>query len=122
MADVEQIAKTTLEEIERLLNTKTVVGEPISVEGATLIPLVSFGFAFGAGGGSGKAADKGEGGGSGTGGGGGIKPVAIIVITKDGVKVEPIKRGTGRVLERIVDTIAKARAKKSEEQSESPGD
>ena len=48
MADVEQIAKTTLEEIERLLNTKTVVGEQISVEGATLIPLVSFGFGFGA--------------------------------------------------------------------------
>ncbi len=122
MADVEQIAKTTLEEIERLLNTKTVVGEPISVEGATLIPLVSFGFAFGACGGSGKAPDKGEGGGSGTGGGGGIKPVAIVVITKDEVKVEPIKRGTGRVLERIVDTVAKAREKKSKEQSESPGD
>ncbi len=120
MADVEQIAKTTLEEIERLLSTKTVVGEPISVEGATLIPLVSFGFAFGACGGSGKAPDKGEG--SGTGGGGGIKPVAIVVITKDGVKVEPIKRGTGRVLERIVDTIAKAREKKSEEQSKSPED
>ena len=120
MADVEQIAKTTLEEIERLLSTKTVVGEPISVEGATLIPLVSFG--FGAGGGRGKTPDKGEGGGSGTWGGGGIKPVAIVVITKDGVKVEPIKRGTGRVLERIVDTIAKAREKKSEEQSDSPGD
>ena len=66
MADVEQIAKTTLEEIERLLNTKTVVGEPISAEGATLIPLVSFGFAFVACGG--RAPDKGEGGGSGTGG------------------------------------------------------
>ena len=121
MADVEQIAKTTLEEIERLLNTKTVVGEPIAVEGATLIPLVSFGFAFGACG-SGKAPDKGEGGGSGTGGGGGIKPVAIVVINEDGVKVEPVKRGSGRVLERIVDTIAKAREKKSEEQSKSPED
>ena len=122
MADVEQIAKTTLEEIERLLNTKTVVGEPIAVEGATLIPLVSFGFGFGAGGGSGKADEKGEGDGSCTGGGGGIKPVAIIVVTKDGVKVEPVKRGSGRVLERIVETVAKAREKKNEERSESPGD
>ena len=122
MADVEQIAKTTLEEIERLLNTKTVVGEPIAVEGATLIPLVSFGFGFGAGGGSGKADEKGEGDGSCTAGGGGIKPVAIVVINEDGVKVEPVKRGSGRVLERIVDTIAKAREKKTEERSESPGD
>ena len=57
-----------------------------------------------------------------TGGGGGIKPVAIVVINEDGVKVEPGKRGSGRVLERIVDTIAKAREKKSEEQSKSPED
>ncbi len=116
MANVEQIAKTTLEEIERLLNSKTVVGEPITVEGVTLIPLVSFG--FGAGGGTGKAADKGEGDGSGTGGGGGIKPVAIVIVTKDSVKVEPIKLGTTRVLERIVDTIGKAREKKNKESSD----
>ncbi len=118
MANVEQIAKTTLEEIERLLNSKTVVGEPITVEGVTLIPLVSFGFGFGAGGGTGKAADKGEGDGSGTGGGGGIKPVAIVIVTKDSVKVEPIKLGTTRVLERIVDTIGKAREKKNKESSD----
>ena len=118
MANVEQIAKTTLEEIERLLNSKTVVGEPITVEGVTLIPLVSFGFGFGAGGGGGKAPDKGEGDGSGTGGGGGIKPVAVVIVTKDGVKVEPIKLGATRVLERIVDTIGKSRDKKNKESSD----
>jgi len=55
MADVEQLVKMTLGEIERLLSTKAVVGEPIVVEGNTIIPLVSIGFGFGGGGGTGGA-------------------------------------------------------------------
>ena len=38
MEHVENLLKTTLGEIERLLNTRTVVGEPIKVEGTTIIP------------------------------------------------------------------------------------
>lgn len=48
MEVVENLVKTTLGEIEKLLSTKTVVGEPITVSGTTLIPLVSLGFGFGA--------------------------------------------------------------------------
>ena len=121
MEDVERLVKTSLGEIEKLLSTKTVVGEPIVVEENTIIPLISIGFGFGAGGGSGKGerAAKGEGTGGGTGGGGGIKPVAIIVVNKDGVKVEAIKGGTASVLEKVGDVIGKAvesrRGKKDEE-------
>ena len=50
MQGVEQLFKKTVDEIEKMLNTKTVVGEPITVNGNTLIPLVSIGFGFGAGG------------------------------------------------------------------------
>jgi len=35
MEDVEKLVKTTLGEIEKVLNTKTVIGEPITVEGTT---------------------------------------------------------------------------------------
>ena len=63
MGIVESLTKTTIEEIEKVLTTRTVVGEPITIEGITLIPLIAAGFAFGAGGGSGKgeAKQKGEG-------------------------------------------------------------
>ncbi|MEN8727667.1 MAG: spore germination protein GerW family protein, partial [Sulfurovum sp.] len=76
MEHVKDVLKTSLEELERVLDTKTVVGEPIVIEGNTLIPLISIGFGFGAGGGTGKS-EKGddEGVGAGTGGGGGIRPV-----------------------------------------------
>ena len=120
MEDVEKLVKTSLGEIEKLLSTKSVVGDPVTIEGSTIIPLISIGFGFGAGGGSGKGekAAKGEGTGGGTGGGGGIKPIAIIVINKDGVKVESIKGGTASVLEKVGDVIGKAVEKRGEKKEE----
>jgi uncharacterized spore protein YtfJ len=58
MEQVESFTKTTVAEIERLLKARTVVGEPMTIEGATLIPLISVGFFFGAAAGSGKAEVK----------------------------------------------------------------
>ena len=113
MEDVEKLLKTAMGEIERMLNTKTVVGEPITIEGNTLIPLVSVGFGFGAGGGTGtmKSGEKGEGTGGGTGGGGGVKPIALIIINKDGVRLEPIKGEATSVLEKVAETISKTAGK-----------
>jgi uncharacterized spore protein YtfJ len=118
MPDVEQIAKSMLGEIERLLDTKKVVGEPIVAGDSTLIPLVSLGFGLGVGSGQGKDAGKREGGGGASGAGGGIKPVAVIVITKEGVRVEPIKRRASPVLEKLVEAIGKATQKRGSETSE----
>lgn len=115
MEEVEKLFDKAVNEIERMLNTKTVVGEPITVEGNTLIPLVNVGFGFGVGGGEGTDPQKGSGHGGGTGGGGGVKAVALIIINADGVRVEPIKTGTASVLEKLAETIGKsASGKKSE--------
>lgn len=114
MKDVEKVFETAIKEIERLLNTKTVVGDPITVEGNTLIPLVCVGFGFGVGGGEGTDPKKGSGSGGGTGGGGGVKPVALIIINKDGVRVETIKGGAASLLEKVAETVGKAAAGKSQ--------
>ncbi|MDH5360888.1 MAG: spore germination protein GerW family protein [Gammaproteobacteria bacterium] len=109
MEQIEKLLKTAMSEIEQMLSTKTVVGEPIVIEGNTLIPLISVGFGFGAGGGSGKAPGKqGEGTGGGTGGGGGVKPVAMIIVNKDGVRLESIKGGAGSVLEKVVEVVGQS--------------
>jgi len=109
MEDVEKLLKTAMGEIERVLNTKTVVGEPITIEGNTLIPLVSVGFGFGAGGGISKmkAGKAEEGTGGGTGGGGGVKPIALIIINKDGVRLEPLKGAASSVVEKVAEAISK---------------
>ena len=113
MEDIEKLFDKAVGEIERMLNTKTVVGEPITIEGNTLIPLVNVGFGFGVGGGQGTEQKKGSGHGGGTGGGGGIKPVALVIINKEGVRVEPIKSGTASVLEKVAETIGKAASAKA---------
>ena len=113
MDDVEKMVKTTLGEIEKVLDAKTVVGEPIIIEGTTLIPLMSVGFGFAAGSGSGKVEPKqsGEAGGGGTGGGAGLRPIAIIIIDKDGVRIEPIKGGMATAIEKLSETIPDIAAK-----------
>ena len=109
MAEVESITKTTLEEIEKVLSTKTVVGEPMTIEGNTLIPLISIGFGFGAGAGTGMGRkQKGEGTGAGTGGGAGVKPVAVIIINKEGVKIEPIMGSMATAIERVGEAVPNA--------------
>jgi len=120
MDDVEKLVKTTLGEIEKVLDSKTVVGEPIVIEGTTLIPLMSVGFGFAAGGGSGKGETKEatEGGGSGSGGGAGVRPIAIIVIDKDGVRIEPIKGGMATAIEKLSETIPDIAAKLTEKWGE----
>jgi uncharacterized spore protein YtfJ len=105
--EVENVIKTTIGEIEKILSTKTVVGEPIIIDGKTIIPLISVGFAFGAGSGSGKASTKGqqEGTGGGAGGGAGIRPVAIIISDQDGVRIESIRGGLASAMEKLGETI-----------------
>ncbi|MBA7663830.1 hypothetical protein ES703_71878 [subsurface metagenome] len=98
---------TRYAEIERLLKARTVVGEPMTIEGATLIPLISVGFFFGAAAGSGKAEvkQKGEGTGGGTGAAGGVRPVAVVIIDKEGVRIEPIKGAVATAVEKIGEAI-----------------
>ena len=120
MEDVETLVKAAMSEIERLLSTKTVVGEAIQLEGHTIIPLMSVGFGFGAGGGTGKmkAGESGEGTGGATGGGGGIKPIALIIANKDGVRVEPIKGAASSVLEKAIEVIGKTARKGGAERTD----
>jgi len=120
MDDVEKLVKTTLGEIEKVLDSKTVVGEPIIIEGTTLIPLMSVGFGFAAGGGAGKgeAKETPEGGSSGSGGGAGVRPIAIIVIDKDGVRIEPIKGGMATAIEKLSETIPDIAARITEKWGE----
>lgn len=114
MENIENLFDKAVGEIERMLNTKTVVGEPITVENNTLIPLVNVGFGFGVGGGEGTEPKKGSGHGGGTGGGGGVKPVALVIVNEDGVRVEPIKSGTASVLEKVAESIGSVASAKTD--------
>lgn len=80
---IEGIMGVSMEKIREMVDVNTIVGEPISSEGATIIPVskVSFGFASGGSDLPVQAAERFAGG---SGAGITVKPVAFIVIKADG--------------------------------------
>ena len=120
MENLDKLVQATMAEIERLLSTKKVVGEPITVNGNTIIPLVSIGFGFGAGSATGRGEKEGKGprGGGGTGGGGGVRPVAVVVVNHEGVRLAPIVTGTATAIEKVGEIISKSFEKRGEKKKE----
>ncbi len=77
-----------------------VFGEPVVNENTTVIPCSEVVIGMGMGSGGGPADENGKSTGNGSGGGGGARsrPIAAIIITQDGVRVEPILDVTKIVL------------------------
>lgn len=129
--DVESTIRTAFEQMQEVLNAKTVIGEPFEYQGRTIIPIVKIGFGFGAG-----AGGEGKSSGGGAGGGAGISPVAAIVIEEDSVRVlslsDETKFGTAiaHMIENAPDLIEKCmeqcskmmRGKTEEEEVEEGGE
>ncbi len=124
--DVEKLLRTTADELEKMLSSKTVMGEPVTVGDTTIVPLRSAGFWFGTAGGGGKGGDKsageGQGEAAGSSGAGGVKPVAVLIIDKSGVRIEPMKGSLAQMAEQINEAIPKVekviRGRKSSQSSE----
>jgi len=96
---IDTLIKTVLSELQVAINSKTVVGEPITVQNWTVIPVTKVSFGFGAGGGEGKKESTGFGGGSG--GGATIEPMAFIAVNPTEVKLISLK-GKDTVWEKLL--------------------
>jgi uncharacterized spore protein YtfJ len=97
-----------LNSLEQLFTSKTVMGDPVQIDGHTVVPLLSVGLGFGAGSGTG-GDGKNSGNGVGYGGGGGVKPVALIISGKEGLRVERLVGATASTIEGIAGLIGKMR-------------
>ncbi len=96
---IDSLIKTVLSELQVAINSKTVIGEPHTVQNWTIIPVTKVSFGFGAGGGEGKKDAVGFGGGSG--GGATIEPVAFIAVNPKEVKLISMK-GPESVWEKVL--------------------
>jgi len=94
-----EMVQDTMEEFLAAADVRAVYGEPIQHGDTTIIPtaevLSGLAFGFGSGGGTGtdQNSDKPvQGSGSGGGGGGRVlsRPVAVVVASPEGVRVEPV--------------------------------
>ncbi len=122
IAQTNEFVKTMVEELRGIAKTETVIGDPIDVNGKTLIPVISIMVGFGAGGGSGTgetpgtermtAAGQGQGLGVGGGGGARVEPIAFIVIEKDkAAYILPTRPATGainKIIEEAPELMTKA--------------
>ncbi len=117
---VDEILKTVTEEIANMISTKTVIGEHITVEGRTIIPVTKVSFGFGSGGGEGKGKTGEEGFGGGGGGGGVIEPVAFLVLSKEDAKVYFLKEKgiISQLAEVIPEIMEKCRCSEEEGKKE----
>ena len=88
-----------LADLREKANVNTCFGEPVTTEGRTVIPVAEVVYGFGIGIGHNTVAEeeaveeKARGGdSSGGGGGGGVRarPLAVVEITPDGIRVKPI--------------------------------
>ena len=84
----ESILGSITNELKTIAKTESVVGEPIEIDGKTIIPVIKIKLGFGAGAGEDMSGGKSSGGSGGGGGGGmGIEPAAFITIVGDEISV-----------------------------------
>ena len=98
------LMRSTMEKIHEMVDTNTIVGQPISTaDGVTLIPISKVSFGFGSGGGDYGKDTQNFGGGSGA--GVKIDPVAFLVI-KDGItRVLPVAVPPASTVDRVIDMV-----------------
>lgn len=116
---IENIMKTTMENIKDMIDVNTVVGDPVNTAaGATIIPLSKVAFGFVSGGGEyGEAAEVPQGMASvnsgasmeknpfagGSGAGVSVSPVAFLIVANDQIKMLTVDHDT--TLDRVVELV-----------------
>ncbi|NLY53745.1 MAG: sporulation protein [Firmicutes bacterium] len=121
---MENLSQLT-EQLENLISSKTVIGDPISVGEVTLVPIIKANFGFGMG--SGNTDGVKRVGGAGGGGGAVIVPIAIVAICGKEVNLLVIdkqeSKGIAPLLEKLPQLIEKFTSRKQkDDDSEEEGE
>jgi uncharacterized spore protein YtfJ len=103
-SSIESLIERVMGELHRIVQTETVVGEPVKAGELTLIPVSRISFGFGAGGQEGKGR-------SGTGGGATVEPIAFVVVDGEGraqiLTLREKEGGWGQLVELMPEALAK---------------
>ena len=88
---VSDLIKNVMDELENVMHSKSVIGDPITSGDYTVIPVSKVSFGFGAGGGGSNQIKKGKNC-EGVGGGWNIEPLAFLVVGIDGARLYSLKQ------------------------------
>jgi len=122
---VQDVLRQLAEDMKQFAKTETIFGEPIEIQGNTVIPVCKMSIGYGGGGGEGEGTDEKKRGGKGAGAGAGagvkIEPAALIIAKEGEVSVVGIRAKGSKLealLEMIPEAIEKLKAKKTKEAGE----
>ena len=97
---------TLMEDLKKIVSSETVVGDPIIVDGITILPIISVTFGFGSGGNDATAVDSKKNNGVGAGGGAKIKPLAFLVVNQGEISLMQIQHNKASTsLDRFIDLM-----------------
>ncbi|MFD1774115.1 GerW family sporulation protein [Paenibacillus rhizophilus] len=112
---IQGLMQTAMENIKGMIDVNTIVGEPVETkDGSVILPISKVAFGFAAGGSDFQAEDDdkpvtGQNGGvkllpfgGGSGGGVSIRPIAFLVVGREGVHIVPLDNQT-HIFEKIID-------------------
>lgn len=128
---VSDFISTTMEKVREMIDTNTVIGQPIKTDdGITLIPVSKISFGFAGGGSDFQTKYSGNGKqdpfGGGTGAGVKVTPVAFVVIKEGSVRImniaPPASGAADRLVEMIPDVIDKIEGMVKSKNSETPSE
>ena len=92
-----KLVETITARLMKLAKESAVVSQPISVDNRYIVPLCRLGLGYGGGGGGGEQYRSGSndaavssGSGMGAGGGAGVKPLAVLVVDGENVRMESL--------------------------------
>ena len=122
---IEGMMGVTMEKIRQLVDANTIIGEPITVDGATIIPISRVTFGFASGGSDVGAKTNKQMFGGGTGGGVTITPMAFLIVRNGDVKliqVQSYNNTADRVVGMVPDVVDKVSGLISGSKKEKPAE
>jgi len=114
--DIKSTIDNIFGSLEKFIQSKTVVGEPIEIGDIKMIPLIDITFGLGSSFANGKDQESKQGNLGSAGSGGKISTSAVLIIRGDTVDLLPVKKSANleKLIEMIPDTVDKF--KKEEEE------
>jgi uncharacterized spore protein YtfJ len=109
--NLDGMASVLLEKLKGIAQTDTVVGQPIAVDGVTLIPVSRVSVGFGLGGHTSKAETAGSGGGL------TVEPIAFIVVQGENTRIISLTRDKdvfGKAIDLVPEVLSLLKKDKKE--------
>lgn len=104
-----ELIQTTIQNVRTMADANTIIGEPIQVDGITMIPVSRLSFGVAGGGTEFSTKKQTAGGDNNFGGGSGasakIEPVAFLIVRDGNVKLLPVAPPPATTVDRVIDTV-----------------